>query len=164
MSVDQAAGLRQLLGTRRLRMVPLASVLGAGEHESLVVHLDGALREHACRVHELDQPTAWFFDRRDDVILALGDDSQSITAAYTIIKAAARRHGQRSFRLLFAGTPLRFDARPIVARMARVAQRFLDVEVKLGGVLERERFADALGDLACAVPAWRLPEYPHFLL
>ena len=164
MSADQAAGLRRKLGTRRLRMDPLASVLDRNEHELLIAQLDRALTEHACRVHELDQPTAWYFDRRDDVVLALGDDSQSITAAYTIIKAAARRHGQRSFRLLFSGTALRFDAGPIVARMARVAQRFLGVDVRLGGVLERERYADALGDLACAVPGWRLPEYPNFLL
>lgn len=164
MSADQAAGLRQLFGSRRLRMLPLASVLGATEHEALVAHLNCALHEHGCRVHPLDEPSAWFFDRRDDVVLALGDDAQSMTAAYMFIKAAARRHEQRAFRLLFAGTAERFEPRPLVARMARAAKRFLGVDVRLGAVLARTRYADALGEFAAVIPGWRLPEFPAFPL
>src|SRR6185436_6298509 len=97
----------------------------------------------------------------DEIVLALGDDTQSVTAAYTLVKAAARRHGRRRFRLLFAGTPQLFEPRQIVARMARVARRFLNVEVKLGAVLAHEPYPDALSDLAAAAQGWRLPEYPY---
>src|SRR3954469_1750349 len=130
MRSDQAAGLRELLLPRRLRMLPLASVLGGLEHDQLVTRLGAALEPHGCRVHELEDSRTWRLAREHEAVLALSHDADGLTAAYTFVKAAARRHGQRRFRLLFAEVPERFDPHPAVVRLSRVADRFLQVEVR----------------------------------
>jgi hypothetical protein len=160
MRLDQAAGLRELLVPRRLRMLPLASVLGGLQHDLLVTQLGAALEAYACHVHELDDSWAWHLAREREAVLALAPDGDSITAAYTFIKAASRRHDHRRFRLLFADAPERFDPEVAAARLSRVADRFLQVEVKLGGVLARDPGHDALCNLAAAAAEWLLPEYP----
>ena len=72
-----------------------------------------------------------------EVVLALDTSAESVTAAYTLIKAALRADGQRRYRLLFADTPADFDVAGLAGRMVDAAHRFLGAELREGGTLPR---------------------------
>jgi flagellar biosynthesis protein FlhG len=93
-----------------------------------------------------------------EVVLALGTQARDVTGAYALVKAAMRLHGQRRFRLLFAGaTPL--QAQPLAARMSEAARRFLGAELDYGGALPAPFAAGDLLSIADSCLDWRLPEF-----
>jgi hypothetical protein len=150
---DQAEGLREILRAECRFSLPLISALPERAHDALVARLDEALAPHGCRVQVLDGEAQWNALGTHEVAVALGGDFEAATAAYALVKAAVGNYGRRRFQLLFAGAP----GRAIVSRFVRVADYFLDVDVRYAGVVGRGR-GRALQDLAQKLAARPLPE------
>jgi flagellar biosynthesis protein FlhG len=243
MSLDQAAGLRRMLGKRALRVLPLLSSMDEAAQAALALRLAAALARLGSRVVLLDAsagavPAALGLAARGDLlhliegrsefadvaldapeglrvlpaargiaaleqhggedysqlfgafaalrdpadlvllncaahdarsacraaggghelVLAMRTDGESVTGAYALVKEALRRHGQRGYRLLFAGASSR-EAGPLAARMRATAKRFLDVELRAGGAIADAAAADDWRGVADACYGWNLPEY-----
>ncbi|MFM9983303.1 MAG: MinD/ParA family protein [Burkholderiales bacterium] len=112
-----------------------------------------------------------------EVVLALDASPESVTAAYSLIKASLQSDGQRRYRLLFADLPGDADAAPLADRMIGAGQRFLGADLRDGGSLPRHvalqsatrqtlvssdpahPAAAAFLSLAGASADWGLPEF-----
>ncbi len=112
-----------------------------------------------------------------EVVLALDASPESVTAAYSLIKASLQSDGQRRYRLLFADLPDDADAAPLADRMIGAGQRFLGADLRDGGSLPRHvalqsatrqtlvssdpahPAAAAFLSLAGASADWGLPEF-----
>lgn len=112
-----------------------------------------------------------------EVVLALDAHPESVTAAYSLIKASLRSDGQRRYRLVFADLPADADAGTLAARMIDAGQRFLGADLRDGGSLPRHAAlqsaarrtlvssdpahpaAAAFLSLAGASAGWGLPEF-----
>jgi flagellar biosynthesis protein FlhG len=243
MSLDQAAGLRRMLGRPAVRVLPLASSMDGAAQAALALRLAGALLQlgnrvvvldasrgevaaalglaarrdllellqgekefadvalagpeglrvvpaargidlleqaGAARYHDLFGAFAALSEPADlvllncapgdvhpacraasggrEVVLALQTDAESVTDAYALIKTALRRDGQHSFRMLFSGaSPL--EAGPLLGRMSAAALRFLEVELRSGGVIPRTGAGAACRAVANASYGWNLPVF-----
>lgn len=112
-----------------------------------------------------------------EVVLALDASPESVTAAYSLIKASLHSDGQRRYRLLFADLPDDADPAPLADRMIGAGQRFLGADLRDGGSLPRHvalqsaarqtlvssdpahPAAAAFLSLAGASADWGLPEF-----
>lgn len=105
-----------------------------------------------------------------ELLMVTCPSREAVTATYSRLKALARRHGRRRFRLFVNRAP-EGEARGLHRHMAAVADRFLGTELAYGGSLADEAVlraggpgaaahcARAFNTLAQGLADWRLAEY-----
>ncbi|MEA5444273.1 MinD/ParA family protein [Gammaproteobacteria bacterium AB-CW1] len=122
-----------------------------------------------------------FTQAAQHVILVVCDEPASITDAYAMIKVLSREHGIRHFRVLANMAQTAHHGRTLFGKIAKVAERFLDVNLEYMGAVPfdeqlrkavqkqnavvesfpRSRAALAFRNLAEEVGRWPLPEGPR---
>ena len=73
-----------------------------------------------------------------EVIVVVCDEPASITDAYAVIKVLSREHGVKQFNILVNKTDNASQAREVFTKIARVADRFLDVTLTPMGEVPRD--------------------------
>ncbi len=73
-----------------------------------------------------------------EVIVVVCDEPASITDAYAVIKVLSREHGVKQFNILVNKTDSANQARDVFTKIARVADRFLDVTLSPLGEIPRD--------------------------
>jgi flagellar biosynthesis protein FlhG len=84
-----------------------------------------------------------FAQAAQQVLVIVCDEPASITDAYALIKVLSREHGVRSFHVLANQVRARSDGEQLFAKLARVAERFLDVTLDYVGELPDDAYLRA---------------------
>ncbi len=122
-----------------------------------------------------------FLHAAQEVLMVVTDEPTSITDAYALIKLLNRDYGMRRFRVLANMTRTAEEGRNVFAKLAKVADRFLDVSLQYVGAIPmdetvrkavqkqravyeafpRSKCAQAFKVVAQQVDSWPLPANPR---
>ncbi|NLR76839.1 cellulose synthase operon protein YhjQ/BcsQ [Leeia aquatica] len=117
----------------------------------------------AAPIHSPDQPSMAL--ATDERLIVLADRAEAITDAYTFIKLLSRDFAKRDFLLLVNRAPDYTAAKQLFERVARVARRHTQADVRLlGFVPEDETLHRANHLLQPLMPAFADAEASHACL
>jgi flagellar biosynthesis protein FlhG len=140
-------------GARRLAQ------LGNGEHAAVIRAFDELPRPPDYLLVDtpagLSDNVAMFAAAADDVVLVVCDEPASLTDAYALIKVLSRDFGVRRFRMVANLVRNAGEARALHQKLAKVADRFLDVVLDfMGMVPQDERLKQAIRRQNAVVDLW----------
>lgn len=138
-------GLRDVVveGPEGVRIIPAASglseltVLTAAQQLTLLDEVDAFAGEVDVLLVDTAAgitPTALYFAAAaNETVVVTTPEPTALADAYALVKLLATRHGRRRFVVVVNMAHHRRDAEMAYARLARVAARFLQVELEYGG-------------------------------
>jgi flagellar biosynthesis protein FlhG len=165
--LDGSATLEELIleAPHGLKVIPGGSgarrlaQLGNGEHAAVIRAFDELPQPPDYLLVDtaagLSDNVAMFAAAADDVILVVCDEPASLTDAYALIKVLSRDFGVRRFRMVANLVRNAGEARALHQKLAKVADRFLDVVLDfLGMVPQDERLKQAIRRQNAVVDLW----------
>jgi flagellar biosynthesis protein FlhG len=165
--LDGSATLEELILTapHGLKVIPGGSgarrlaQLGNGEHAAVIRAFDELPQPPDYLLVDtaagLSDNVAMFAAAADDVVVVVCDEPASLTDAYALVKVLSRDFGVRRFRFVANLVRNAGEARALHQKLAKVADRFLDVVLDfLGMVPQDERLKQAIRRQNAVVDLW----------